>query len=66
MVSHLKMPIFLCYIAQGFVCLFRTNFGLTKSICFFIDFISAKRASGALKTQSVRDVREQLDAAPGD
>lgn len=43
MVSHLKMPIFLCYIAQDFVCLFRINFGLTRKICFSIDFLIVPR-----------------------
>lgn len=43
MFSHLKMPIFLCCIAQVFVCLFRTDFGLTRSICSFIDFIIVPR-----------------------
>lgn len=43
MVSHLKMPIFLCYIAQDFVCLFGINFVPTRSISFFTDFIMVPR-----------------------
>lgn len=45
MVSHLKMPIFLCRIAHLLfvLCLFRMSFGLTRRICFFIDFIIVPR-----------------------
>ena len=39
-VPHLKMPIFLCYIAHLFIVLnlFRISFGLTRRICFFMEW----------------------------